>query len=200
MVYYSFSRYQPPGQWLMTGAMKMQVYRTGQGSDPALPFPAGSGGGIAQGGNFTHFNDPVTFFHTGFHGCTSCEEAEGLVSGDPLPFQRSLSLHPRTCQITFPLKSLFTSVKYFTCWYVSYSAPVPQLPLSWTGLSEVPSPVLFATWLRSGLLWAPGHTGGEARPDSGESNVCFIWMCLDMFQGQIRVYFYYPVGRTSLLY
>lgn len=169
---------------------------------PCTP-PPPPGGRVAQRGNFTHFDDPVTFFHTGFHGCTSCEEAEGPVRGDPPPFQRSLSLQPWTCQITFPLKFLLTSVLSISrvgC--VSYSAPVCHNYL-WARLDCPRSHLLFFSPPGSEADFSSERQATLAErqgPDSGESNVCFIWMCLDMFQDQIRVYFYYPVGRMSLPY
>ena len=130
----------------MTDAMKTEVYRRGQGQKwPCTPRPRRRGRGVVtQGGNFTHFDDPVTFFHTGFHGCTSCEEAEGLVSEDPPPSRGHWrpTTFPEVTESPLmnlpdhlpPQISSHLCVKYFTCWVciLFCSRATTTFELDWT--------------------------------------------------------------------
>lgn len=189
---HSLSLCHPPGQWLMTDAMKTEVYRRGQGQKwPCTPRPRRRGRGVVtQGGNFTHFDDPVTFFHTGFHGCTSCEEAEGLVSEDPPPSRGHWrpTTFPEVTESPLmnlpdhlpPQISSHLCVKYFTCWVciLFCSRATTTFELDWTRshllfFSPPGSEADFSSERQATLAERQGRTPGRAMCALCEC----VWIC-----------------------
>ena len=144
-LYYSLSWYHPPTQWLMTAGTKTEVWRMAKARSDAAPPPLGA---EREGHSLWWSGRPLS------HRLSWLR----LLWGRRRPGQQSPTTFPKVAESTpttlsdhVPpqISSHLSVLSASNAGCTSYSAPVTQLPLSWTGLYKDTSLALSSTWLRS---------------------------------------------------